>query len=89
MRSFSLGDRSAASSKAFSAGRVLQGQSVAKSTLSAPWSFTSWVKLARVQKMGGKGRVEVHVLFPRQMLGSLLGRVHAAHVGRDDGQPGE
>ena len=89
MRSFSLGDRSAASSKAFSAGRVLQGQSVAKSTLSAPWSFTSWVKLAASKKMGGKGRVEVHVLFPRQMLGSLLGRVHAAHVGRDDGQPGE
>lgn len=88
MRSFSLGDRSAASSKAFSAGRVLQAVR-GKEHLVRPVELHQLGKAGRVQKVGGKGRVEVHVLFPRQMLGSLLGRVHAAHVGRDDGQPGE
>lgn len=89
MRSFSLGDRSAASSKAFSAGRVLQGQSVAKSTLSAPWSFTSWVKLAASKKWEAKAVSKYTFFFPARWLAASWGVSMPAHVGRDDGQPGE
>ena len=73
MRSFSLGDRSAASSKAFSAGRVLQGQSVAKSTLSAPWSFTSWVKLAASKKWEAKAVSKYTFFFPARCLAASWG----------------